>query len=526
MTAAHDLTALADEIENFEEVVLRAHDGPEWSDRRRLTDAEQETIISALRFAASQPDREAVAFITKSGLENWLQGDGPENHVLLRTGGDLRVALYMHPPEPTNELTGCREALRKATIKNTKSDAIIADLNDMVLRYAHRAEASADPADAWEIVQAWLAQYEDEEKTFSRYRDDVILDGVMSAGLRRALTSLLSGAGTKSVQEETQTAKHTSGGTEAPRTETTFGWVIEAGWTPASAPDYWCGTEGEGDGLLHHWNKDSFRAIRFARKIDAERIARCIVDGDSEQPLAWRVAEHGWNEAPSDPGTKSAPQIAASHNSGERDPSVMPDYRGADTKSDGEDSVPKSLLNERDDFIVSRGLWSDFVATLDTPSDPSPGHDVREALEAARQAIEYSLDMGGADPAGVLLQALNRCDAALSALTRPLGGFVQGSIGTKQSTDPEGSSRTETAGWKLVPVRPTLEMQKAYFNEIDRNMHRVETDMRFGRFDNHRAAYQKMIEAVPAVAETDADAQRDDGLLRFWLIPPPPNTEH
>lgn len=90
---------------------------------------------------------------------------------------------------------------------------------------------------------------------------------------------------------------------EAVAAETSFGWVIEAGWTPASAPEYWCGTEGEGDGLLHHWNKDSFRAIRFARKIDAERIARCIVDGVSEQPLAWqdvtRVVEYGWNAAPS-----------------------------------------------------------------------------------------------------------------------------------------------------------------------------------------------------------------------------------
>lgn len=35
-----------------------------------------------------------VAYITKAGLENWLKGDGPENHVLLRTGGEMRVALY------------------------------------------------------------------------------------------------------------------------------------------------------------------------------------------------------------------------------------------------------------------------------------------------------------------------------------------------------------------------------------------------------------------------------------------------
>jgi hypothetical protein len=35
-----------------------------------------------------------VAYITKAGLENWMKGDGPEKHVLLRTGGDLRIPLY------------------------------------------------------------------------------------------------------------------------------------------------------------------------------------------------------------------------------------------------------------------------------------------------------------------------------------------------------------------------------------------------------------------------------------------------
>jgi hypothetical protein len=38
-----------------------------------------------------------VAFITKAGLDKWLNGDGPENHVLLRTGGGMRVPLYATP---------------------------------------------------------------------------------------------------------------------------------------------------------------------------------------------------------------------------------------------------------------------------------------------------------------------------------------------------------------------------------------------------------------------------------------------
>lgn len=57
------------------------------------------------------------------------------------------------------------------------------------------------------------------------------------------------------------------------------------------------------------------------------------------------------------------------------------------------------------------------------------------------------------------------------------------------------------AGWKLVPLTPTLDMQKAYFDEVDRNMERVETDMRFGRFDNHRLAYCAMLTASPPAPE-------------------------
>ena len=43
---------------------------------------------------------------------------------------------------PDDELNGCREALRKVTVKNAQNEAKISDLNDMVLRYMHRAEIS------------------------------------------------------------------------------------------------------------------------------------------------------------------------------------------------------------------------------------------------------------------------------------------------------------------------------------------------------------------------------------------------
>ena len=45
-------------------------------------------------YRAEKAEAAPVAYITKAGLENWLNGDGPENHVLLRTGSDLRIPLY------------------------------------------------------------------------------------------------------------------------------------------------------------------------------------------------------------------------------------------------------------------------------------------------------------------------------------------------------------------------------------------------------------------------------------------------
>jgi hypothetical protein len=48
-----------------------------------------------------------------------------------------------------------------------------------------------DMVTAWPIVEKWLKAYAEEEELFSKYRDDVILDGIMSAGQRRALSAAL-----------------------------------------------------------------------------------------------------------------------------------------------------------------------------------------------------------------------------------------------------------------------------------------------------------------------------------------------
>ena len=62
------------------------------------------------------------------------------------------------------------------------------------------------------------------------------------------------------------------------------GWVIEHRNSQTCAPMYWIGND---------WSPDHLLAIRFARKVDAERT----VSGFDEDAPAWpqhRVCEHKW----------------------------------------------------------------------------------------------------------------------------------------------------------------------------------------------------------------------------------------
>lgn len=62
-------------------------------------------MVLVYAYRAKHTDWSApVAYITKAGLENWLRGDSPENHVLLRTEGELRVPLYVAPKQNPNAL--------------------------------------------------------------------------------------------------------------------------------------------------------------------------------------------------------------------------------------------------------------------------------------------------------------------------------------------------------------------------------------------------------------------------------------
>lgn len=63
------------------------------------------------------------------------------------------------------------------------------------------------------------------------------------------------------------------------------GWVIEGAWSHVQTPDYWVGSSA--------WSPDHNRALRFARKQDAEQAASMMLDG-----LRVRICEHAWARAP------------------------------------------------------------------------------------------------------------------------------------------------------------------------------------------------------------------------------------
>lgn len=66
------------------------------------------------------------------------------------------------------------------------------------------------------------------------------------------------------------------------------GWVIERSTSEVSRPEYYTGHEYP----LQYWSFDNLKALRFARKEDAETIrASGLI---FEIPNAHRVADHGW----------------------------------------------------------------------------------------------------------------------------------------------------------------------------------------------------------------------------------------
>lgn len=72
-----------------------------------------------------------------------------------------------------------------------------------------------------------------------------------------------------------------------PKSEPETGWVIEHKNSEPCAPLYWAG---------NGWSREHMKAIRFARKEDAERTARGWDDDDPlpNEPTEHRYCEHAW----------------------------------------------------------------------------------------------------------------------------------------------------------------------------------------------------------------------------------------
>lgn len=64
------------------------------------------------------------------------------------------------------------------------------------------------------------------------------------------------------------------------------GWLIEAAESEACEPLYWAGSFGD---ERDRWTKDHLVAVRFCRRVDAERVAAGVLDG-----YQVRICEHGW----------------------------------------------------------------------------------------------------------------------------------------------------------------------------------------------------------------------------------------
>lgn len=66
------------------------------------------------------------------------------------------------------------------------------------------------------------------------------------------------------------------------------GWVIEAADSSVSEPKYWT---GHADATRSSsWTSNHNQAIRFARKLDGERVAERLMNG-----VFVRICEHGWS---------------------------------------------------------------------------------------------------------------------------------------------------------------------------------------------------------------------------------------
>lgn len=109
---------------------------------------------------------------------------------------------------------------------------------------------------------------------------------------------------------------------------------------------------------------------------------------------------------------------------------------------------------------------------------------------------------------------------------KPIGsplGAKTGWLRDEPSPTPHTMSESlKASDWVMVPREITLEMQHAYFDVIDRNLRRVETDCSFGRYSSQEQAYRAMLQAAPPIPDVSREADHADliselTLLKAWL---------
>lgn len=146
---------------------------------------------------------------------------------------------------------------------------------------------------------------------------------------------------------------------------TEYAWLIEAGWTDTASIEYWCGcVVTGGGGIQHEWSFDHSRAIRFARKEDAKRIAGILIDGES-----YRIVEHGWDAAP-------APSPAVSSTEQQSEPAacgwLVKDGLGG-----------KELFLDHDRALRAFDAWGKEIGPVYYAYPVRQSDALREALKAA-----------------------------------------------------------------------------------------------------------------------------------------------
>ena len=68
------------------------------------------------------------------------------------------------------------------------------------------------------------------------------------------------------------------------------GWVIERADSPTSEPKYWCAGMLDAN-TFSAWTSNHMQAIRFARRIDAERLCERLMNPKN---ISVRICEHQW----------------------------------------------------------------------------------------------------------------------------------------------------------------------------------------------------------------------------------------